>query len=99
MRGLLGVLTAKEFPEGFCWGILFDMDGESLALYVPNWMLLPLAGFPATGPPFGMEPFTPEALMTTDGLRLWSVAPGGAFGPLLPLTIVGVPTVGTAGGM
>ena len=33
-------------------------------------MLLPPIGFPAAGPPFGMYPDVPAALIVTEGLRL-----------------------------
>lgn len=63
----------------------------------PNCMLLPPLGFPATGPPFGMYPDAPVALMTTDGFRVCSPTPEVELVGVLPLTVVGVPTVGTAG--
>lgn len=57
------------------------------------------AGFPATGPPLGMYPEAPAALIVTEDLRLCSPKP--RVGPMaaLPFTIVGVPKTGTAGGI
>lgn len=60
-------------------------------------MLLPPLGFPTTGPPLGMWPDVPAALMVTEGFRLCSPGPEVELVGVLPLTVVGVPTVGTAG--
>ena len=65
----------------------------------PNCMSLPPVDLPATGPPFGMYPEAPAALIVTDGLRLWSPSPEVELVGVLPLTIVGAPTAGTAGGI
>lgn len=62
-------------------------------------MPFPPVGFPAGGPPFGMYPDAPAALMVTDGFRLWSPRPAEGVTVALPLTMVGVPTTGTAGGI
>lgn len=55
-----------------------------------------MAGLPATGPPLGICPLVPAALIVTEGLRLcsWYEA---EFIALFPLTIVGPPREGTAG--
>ena len=73
------------------------MAGEALAGMEPNWMLLPGAGFPATGPPLGIWPTVPLALMVTDDLREWSPGRVAALTTLLPLAMVGPPMTGTAG--
>ena len=51
------------------------------------------------GPPFGMCPEVPAALIVTDGFRLWSPPPKLEVAAVLPFIIVGVPTAGTAGGI
>ena len=62
-------------------------------------MLLPPIGFPATGPPLGIYPEAPAALIVTEGLRLWSPTPELELVGVFPLSIADVPTVGTAGGI
>lgn len=69
-RGLGGVLTAKEFVDCLGCGVAFCAVDEASAGRDPNCMLLPPIGFPATGPPFGMYPDAPAALIVTEGLRL-----------------------------
>ena len=61
-------------------------------------MPFPPVGFPTTGPPFGMYPLAPAALMVTEGLRLWSPEAEILFA-VLPLATLGIPTTGTAGGI
>ena len=68
-RGSGGLETASEPPAGPALGVPLAMAGEAPAPSEPNWMLLPEVGFPATGPPFGICPTVPLALMVTDGLR------------------------------
>lgn len=62
-------------------------------------MLLPPFGFPATGPPFGMYPDAPVALMVTEGFRECSPNPEVELVGVLPLIVVDVFTAGTAGGI
>ena len=63
-------------------------------------MLLEPIGFPATGPPLGIYPDAPAALIVTEGLRLWSPTPELELVGVFPLTIADAPpTAGTAGGM
>ena len=53
-----------------------------------------------TGPPFGMYPLVPAALIvTTDGFLPCSVCCGPPFIIELLLTIADAPTAGTAGGI
>ena len=53
-----------------------------------------------TGPPLGMYPLVPAALIvTTDGFLPCSVCEGPPFIIELLLTIAGAPTAGTAGGI
>jgi hypothetical protein len=73
------------------------MAGEPPAGREPNCIEFPPEGFPPTGPPFGMCPEAPAALIVTEGFRLWSPTPELELAPVLPLIMVGVPTVGTAG--
>ena len=56
-------------------------------------------GFPPVAAPFGMYAETPAALIVTEGLRLWSPRPDVELVGVLPFTMVGEPTAGTAGGM
>lgn len=98
-RGFDGVCTAKEFVDWLRGGALFAMAGDPPALIEPNWMPFPPVGFPAGGPPFGIYPDAPAALIVTDGFRLWSPGPEEGLTVALPLTMVGVPTTGTAGGI
>lgn len=58
-------------------------------------MLLVLLGGAPVDPPLGY-PVAPAALTVKDGFLVWSLGEVG-FGTLLPLTIVGALTVGTAG--
>ena len=69
-RGFDGVLTAKEFVDWLTCCAAFCAAVEASAGRDPNCMLLPPIGFPATGPPFGMYPDAPAALIVTEGLRL-----------------------------
>ena len=62
-------------------------------------MLLPPFGFPAIGPPFGMYPDAPAALMVTEGFRACSPGPEIELVGVLPLTVGDVFTAGTAGGI
>lgn len=73
------------------------MAGEPPVGREPNWIEFPPDGFPTTGPPFGMYPEVPAALIVTEGFRLWSTSPELKLAPVLPLIMVGVPTAGTAG--
>lgn len=91
--------TANELEDEITWGVLLAIAGDPPAFIEPNWMLLPPACFPATGPPFGMYPEAPAALIVTDDLRLWSLTPEVGLKAVFPLIMVGVPTDGTAGGM
>ncbi len=75
------------------------MAGEPPAVREPNWIGFPPEGFPNTGPPFGVYPEAPVALIVTDGFRLCSPAPEFELPPVFPLTMVGVPLAGTAGGI
>ena len=98
MRGLEGVLTANEEVDWFICGVAFAICGDPSGT-APNTILLPPFGFPATGPPLGMYPDVPAALMVTEGFRLCSPGPEVELVGVLPLTRVDVFTVGTAGGM
>lgn len=98
-RGFDGVCTANELVDWLCGGALFAIAGDAPALMEPNWMLFPPVGFPAGGPPFGIYPDVPAALIVTDGFRPWSPRPEEGLTAALPLTMVGVPTTGTAGGI
>ena len=62
-------------------------------------MLLPPLGFPATGPPFGIYPDVPAALIVTEGFRLCSPGPDVELVGVFPLSVVLVVTDGTAGGI
>ena len=62
-------------------------------------MLFPAVGFPAAGPPLGMCPLAPCEFIVIEALRLCSPGPDDVLPALLPLTIVGIPKVGTAGGI
>lgn len=62
-------------------------------------MLLGALLFGGTGPPFGVKPVVPAALMVTEGLRAWSPDADAPFTMALLLTMVGGPTTGTAGVM
>jgi len=50
-------------------GVVLAAGGEPSGTD-PNCMLFPPLGFPATGPPFGMYPEAPAALIVTDGFRV-----------------------------
>ena len=69
IRGF-GLLTDKEFAGWFNWGVAFAMAGDLSGLKAPNWIPLPPVGFPTTGPPLGIYPVGPVALIVTEDLRL-----------------------------
>jgi hypothetical protein len=99
MRGFDGEETARELGIWPGWGVLMDAAGDALGLFKePNCMPLPPACFPPTGPPLAVWPLAPAALMVTEGLRPWSPCEIELIA-WLPLTIVGPPNAGTAGGM
>ena len=79
--------------------VAFVMRGEPSGLYEPNWIPLPPGGFPPIEAPFCAYWVGPEALMVTEGLRPKSPDPEVELVGVLPFTIVGVPTAGTAGGI
>jgi hypothetical protein len=63
-RGLLGGAGSDEAWAGLgaaCWG-----SGE--AFMAPK-LICGRPPFALTGPPFGIVPLAPDALMTTEGLR------------------------------
>ena len=62
-------------------------------------MPLPAMDFPGAPAPFDMYPGAPAALIVTEGFRLCSPRPEVELVGVLPFTIVGELTAGTAGGM
>jgi len=97
IRGL-GALTAKDCVDWLICGVAFAIAGEPSGLKVPNWIPLLPDGFP-TGPPLGVYPEAPAALIVTEDFRLCSPSPGAELIPAVAPLIAGESTVGTAGMM
>jgi len=98
-RGFVGWLTDNELEAWLGCGDALAAAGVPSAFIEPNRIPLPVEDFPATEPPFGKCPEALTALTLTAGLRLCSPGPEVELVGVLPLTIVGEPTVGTAGGI
>ena len=69
IRGF-GLLTDSEFVGWFICGVAFVRAGDLSGLNAPNWIPLLPVGFPGTGPPLGIYPGGPAALIVTEDLRL-----------------------------
>ena len=65
----------------------------------PNVIWDPADDFDAMEAPFGILGGAPAALMVTEGFRMWSPFPDVEPIGVLPLTMPGPPTAGTAGGI
>ena len=99
MRGFDGAFTVNESVDCGGCGEAFRAAAVPAPPRAPNCISLRPDVFPATAAPFGRYPEAPAALIVTELFRLWSPIPDVELVGVLPLTMVGEPTVGMAGGI